>query len=314
MALPPNPNTFANNPLDRVSYKRVNADWVAEQLKNPDAFILPTWREDPFILPPAKNGEAPEVGFMRPGMFADSIAGGATVLFLGLDHKERPYFAIDLSEESDPSQQGALKGFGEFTDLRSIAPQIAAADAAIAAQAKAILKWHSTHQFCSACGAKSVIAEAGYRRDCPKCETQHFPRTDPVVIMLATYEDKALLGRQEIWPKAMFSALAGFVEPGESIEEAVARELLEEAGCKVSSVSYHSTQPWPYPMSLMIGCTAEADNQDVEPDGIEIAEARWCSRAELRDVLAGKGDGSLFVPPPFAIAHQLIRSWVDSDG
>lgn len=130
--------------------------------------------------------------------------------------------------------------------------------------------------------------------------------------MLATHGDKALLGRQEIWPKAMFSALAGFVEPGESIEEAVARELLEEAGCKVSSVAYHSTQPWPYPMSLMIGCTAEADNEEVEADGIELSEARWFSRAELRDVLAGKGDGSLFVPPPFAIAHQLIRSWVDS--
>ena len=173
-----------------------------------------------------------------------------------------------------------------------------------------MLKWHSTHRFCAQCGAPTVIAEAGYRRDCAKCKAQHFPRTDPVVIMLATFGDKALLGRQKIFPKGMYSALAGFVEPGESIEEAVARELYEEAGCRVSAVSYRSTQPWPYPMSLMIGCTAVADSEEIQIDNIELENAQWVSRDELRKVIEGKGDGSLMVPPPLAIAYQLVHGFV----
>ena len=310
MALPPNPNVFANNPLDRVSHKRADAGWVVEQLKDKNSFVLPMYKESVFMLPPAKPDGPPEVGFMRPDMFLEAFKNGASVLFLGLDKKQRAYFAVDLSDGADPSKSGTLKGFGEFGDLRSLATTIDAHDAAIAAQAKAILKWHSTHKFCSACGVPSVIAEGGYRRDCPKCKTQHFPRTDPVVIMLATHGDKALLGRQKVFPKGMYSALAGFVEPGESIEEAVARELFEEAECRVSKVTYRYTQPWPWPMSLMIGCTAEADSDFIKVDGIEVEQAHWYSRDTLRDALEGRGDGTFFVPPPFAIAHQLVRTFV----
>jgi len=310
MALPHNPNIFANNPLDRVSHKRTDADWLAGQLMHKDSFMLPMYKENIFVLPPAKPDGPPEVGFMRPNLFADALAGGATVLFLGLDQKERAYFAIDLTgSDSDPSKNGPLKGYGEFNDLRGLAMSIDAKDAAIAAQAKAVLRWHSTHKFCSTCGAASVIAEGGYRRDCPKCKTQHFPRTDPVVIMLATLGDKALLGRQKIFPKGMYSALAGFVEPGESIEEAVARELFEEAACRVSSVTYRFTQPWPYPMSLMIGCTAVADSDAIQVDGIELEEARWVSRDDLRAAMEGK-PGGIMIPPSFAIAHQLVRHFV----
>ena len=314
MGLPHNPNIFANNPLDRVSHKRLDADWIAGQLKDKNSFILPMYKENIFVLPSAKPGSPPEVGFMRTDMFAEAYKNGATVMFLGLDKKNRAYFAVDLTDQGpDPSQSGPLKGFGEFGDLRGLAMTIDASDASIAAQAKAVLKWHSTHKFCSACGAPSVIAEGGYRRDCPKCHVQHFPRTDPVVIMLAVHGDKALLGRQKIFPKSMYSALAGFVEPGESIEEAVARELFEEASCRVSQVTYRFTQPWPYPMSLMIGCTAIADNEEIAVDGIELEEARWFSRKDLRDALEGNGDGSFFVPPPFAIAHQLVRVFVEQD-
>jgi NAD+ diphosphatase len=157
------------------------------------------------------------------------------------------------------------------------------------------------------------MAEAGYKRQCPTCKAEHFPRTDPVVIMLATHGDTCFLGRQKIWPKGMHSALAGFIEPGESIEEAVARELHEEAGLTTASVSYHSTQPWPYPSSLMIGCMAVAENDSFEIDGIELSEGRWFTREEVRAVLAGKGDGSFWLPPPFAIAHQLVKTFAEQD-
>ncbi len=310
MALPQNPNIFANNPLDRVSHKRLDASWIAEQLLSKDSFMLPMYKENIFVLPPAKPDGPPEVGFMRPDLFAGAMADGASVLFLGLDKKQRAYFAIDLPGDTDPSKTGVLKGYGEFGDLRGLAMNIDAQDAAIAAQAKAVLKWHSTHKFCSACGAPSVIAEGGYRRDCPQCKTQHFPRTDPVVIMLATLGDKALLGRQKIFPKGMYSALAGFVEPGESIEEAVARELYEEAACRVSQVTYRFTQPWPYPMSLMIGCTAVADSDGIKVDGIELEEAIWVSRDDLRGALEGSRNSGVMIPPPFAIAHQLVRHFV----
>lgn len=308
MPLLHNPNVFANNPLDRMSHKRTDATWVTEKLKAKDSFVLPMYKEHIFVL--ARPDGVPEVGFMRPDMFASAYADGATVLFLGLDKKDRAYFAVDLPDAGDPSKSGVLKGLGEFGDLRALASTLNGEDAAIAAQAKAILKWHSTHKFCSTCGAPTVIAEAGYRRDCATCKTQHFPRTDPVVIMLATYGDKALLGRQKTFPKGMYSALAGFVEPGESIEEAVARELFEEAECRISSVTYRFTQPWPWPMSLMIGCSAVAETDHIKADGIEVEEANWYSRDYLRKAMEGEGDGKFFVPPPFAIAHQLVKQFV----
>ena len=185
-----------------------------------------------------------------------------------------------------------------------------APDAAILATAKQMFEWRRRHRYCAVCGQPSEAMDGGWKRKCPACETEHFPRTDPVVIMLPYHGDRCMLGRQEAWPKGMFSALAGFLEPGESIEEACARELNEEAGLHAVKVRYHSTQPWPYPSSLMIGLIAEVEDEDGSPDQTELSEVRWFTRDEARDLIAGKLDG-VAAPGKLAIAHQLIKAWVE---
>ena len=317
MALPANPNIFANNPLDRASYRRADKAWLEEQLKNPSSLFVPFRRQkrrdwEPFVLPEAQPSQGKDIGW-TPASLLPELAGGGITVFLGINKRGKALFAADVSGTKDAESHPALKGQGAFEDLRGLAMagEITPTELAIMAQAKSMIDWHSRHGFCSVCGTASEIAEAGYKRVCPSCKAEHFPRTDPVVIMLATHGDKCFVGRQEIWPKGMHSALAGFVEPGESIEEAVAREMHEEAGISVSSVSYHSTQPWPYPSSLMIGCHAVADSEEFEVDGIELSGGLWLTRDEVRKVLAGEGDGKTWFPPPFAIAHQLIKAFAD---
>ena len=190
------------------------------------------------------------------------------------------------------------------------APVCAQDYAAIIAQAKALIDWHQRHGFCPNCGTPTKIMDAGYRRLCGKCKAEHFPRVDPVVIMLATHGDACLVGRNKRFPGPMFSALAGFMEPGETIEEAVRRELMEEASVKVGEVTYYATQPWPFPSSLMIGCFAKAESRDVKADDEELAEVRWLERSLARDLIAGKQVDGIKVPPPLAIAHHLIKTWV----
>jgi NAD+ diphosphatase len=175
-----------------------------------------------------------------------------------------------------------------------------------------MIDWHQRHGFCARCGTRTTMADAGYKRVCPNCNAEHFPRTDPVVIMLATHGDACLVGRGKQFPRGMFSALAGFIEPGETIEEAVRRELMEEAGLKVGRVTYHTTQPWPFPSSLMIGCFAEAESRDTKVDETEIAEVRWLERDLARRLVKGEGVDGVWVPPAIAIAHHLIKDWADS--
>jgi len=311
MPLEKNPNIFANNPLDRASNSRTDLDWLNSQLNSPDSLFVPLWRLNPLILPPQKDGEMSDVGWLtRDAIRAFNLAEPMTVL-LGVEDG-RSYFAVDISEVRDPENKGPLAGMGSYEDLRQISMSIAGSEAAIMAQAKSMIDWHRRHKFCANCGAETEMGDAGYKRACSNCGSEHFPRTDPVVIMLATLgDDRALLGRQKKWPPKMFSALAGFLEPGESIEEAVARELHEEAGIRVKNVTYHSTQPWPYPSSLMIGCFAESETEDITVDGIELTEAHWFEKDKLRDALNGAGDGSVAVPPPMAIAHQLVKSFVE---
>ena len=172
-----------------------------------------------------------------------------------------------------------------------------------------MIDWHQRHGFCARCGSPTTMAEAGYKRVCPNCNAEHFPRTDPVVIMLATHGDACLVGRGKQFPRGMFSALAGFIEPGETIEEAVRRELMEEAGLKVGRVTYHTTQPWPFPSSLMLGCHAQALSRDFQIDGQEIEAARWLSKDEARARLAHKIEDEIKLPATIAIAHHLIRDW-----
>lgn len=317
MALPANPNIFANNPLDRASYRRADKAWLEEQLKNPSSLFVPFRRQkrrdwEPFVLPEAQPSEGKDIGW-TPASLLPELAGDGITVFLGINKRGKALFAADVSGTKDVENHPALKGQGAFEDLRGLAMagEITPTELAIMAQAKSMIDWHSRHGFCSVCGAPSEMAEAGYKRVCPSCKAEHFPRTDPVVIMLATHGEKCFVGRQEIWPKGMHSALAGFVEPGESIEEAVAREMEEEAGISVSTVTYHSTQPWPYPSSLMIGCHAVADSEEFKVDGVELSGGRWITREEARKILAGEGDGTIWLPPAFAIAHQLVKAFAE---
>jgi NAD+ diphosphatase len=315
MGIPQNPNIFANNPLDRASYRRADAGWIAGQIADPSSLFVPFYRLSPFILPEETKGAGKDVGWLKMGLLQELAGEKPLIVFLGINKRGKSLFAVDVSGLKDHENHPALKGLGAFEDLRGLAMagEITPTELAILAQGKSMIDWNQRHGFCAACGAPSDMAEAGYKRQCPTCKAEHFPRTDPVVIMLATHGDTCFLGRQKIWPKGMHSALAGFIEPGESIEEAVARELHEEAGLTTASVSYHSTQPWPYPSSLMIGCMAVAENDSFEIDGIELSEGRWFTREEVRAVLAGKGDGSFWLPPPFAIAHQLVKTFAEQD-
>jgi NAD+ diphosphatase len=197
---------------------------------------------------------------------------------------------------------------GRVAGLREAAALLAPGEAGLAAYASALLNWHRAHPHCARCGAPTDVAEAGFLRVCPACGAQHHPRTDPVVIMLVTDGDRALLGRQPIWPPGRYSALAGFVEPGESLEEAVSREVMEEAGVAVRSPRYFASQPWPFPSSLMLGFFADhAGGEPRARDG-ELEDARWFTRAELAAAAAGHGD--VLLPPPLAIARQLVDRWL----
>ena len=228
------------------------------------------------------------------------------IVFLGVMHKKRHYAllleenaALDLSEGTKPR------------DARSIAMKLGPThtDLGVIAQAKSMLDWHARHRFCAVCGAATVPEKGGYQRTCTSCGAHHFPRTDPVVIMLVEANNKVMLGRGPKLPPGFYSALAGFIEPGENLEEAVARELREEAGVKATSVTYIASQPWPWPSSLMIGCFATADDESCEPDGDEIDSLVWLSKTELEEVRAGKNP-NIAIPPPLAIARSLIDHWI----
>jgi NAD+ diphosphatase len=186
-----------------------------------------------------------------------------------------------------------------------------APDAALYAGARSLVDWHARHGFCSVCGTATAIFRAGWARKCPNCGAEHFPRVDPVVIMIAEHQGRALLGRQPAWPPGRYSALAGFLEVGESIEEAVAREIFEEAGVRVRAVRYLASQPWPFPSSLMIACIAEAEGDAITLDANELEDARWFTRDEVRQALARDPEALFGAPPPYAIAHTLLTAWAE---
>jgi NAD+ diphosphatase len=310
-------NTFAGNPLDRASDRRSDADWLAAQLASPEALGLLLWNGKPLVEDaPTTEGAAPgratvQIAYVSARMARELAGGPERLLFLGL-WQGAPVFAADLDGVADPAD-GPLEGLGRFEDLRAIALDLPGTEAGILATAKAMFEWRRKHRHCAACGQPSEVADGGWKRICPSCHAQHFPRTDPVVIMLAVKGDRCLVGRQAAWPKLMYSALAGFLEPGESIEEACARELWEEARLKTTKVRYHSTQPWPYPSSLMIGLIAEVENDDAVADQIELDEVRWMTRDETRAMLRGELIDAK-APGAIAIAHQLIRSWAEEPG
>ena len=233
------------------------------------------------------------------------------IVFLGLVDAA-PRFGCGL----DPEAVEQLKGRNDLkvTDLRSIAVQglVAADHLPPLAEAKALLGWHARHRFCSNCGAATMLIQGGWRRDCPVCHTEHFPRTDPVVIMLAISGERCVLGRSRRFAPSMWSCLAGFIEPGENIEEAVRREVAEEVGITCGRVNYFASQPWPFPSSMMIGCHAEALSDTIVIDREELEDARWFDREELALMLNRAHPQGLSTPPPVAIAHHIIRSYVEN--
>jgi NAD+ diphosphatase len=225
------------------------------------------------------------------------------LLLLGIDASGRPCFA-ELTGAGDAGPTANPRLWQMLGDLP-------ADQAAIYATARSLVDWHARHGFCAACGSPTEVRKGGWQRNCEGCGAQHFPRVDPVAIMLAEHAGRLLLGRQPRFPPKRFSALAGFIEPGESIEGAVARELWEEAGIIVHNVRYIASQPWPFPSSLMIGCTSEAQDDTLTIDTTELDEARWFTREEVAAAMAGEADAAFIAPPPFAIAHTLLAWWLN---
>jgi len=233
---------------------------------------------------------------------AAEVPADAPWVFLGLDKLEAR-FAVAVPADTPLN--------GKRLDVRAAASQMPFGSVAILGQARSLLSWHSRHQHCAVCGANTKPAKGGYQRTCESeaCKAEHFPRTDPVVIMLVIDGDCCLLGRQPRFPAGFYSSLAGFIEPGESVEEAVAREVYEEAGVRVGRVRYVASQPWPFPSSLMIGCFAEAISREIRMDSTELEDAKWFTKADVRASLAG--DGIFKCSPPFAIAHNLLQAWAE---
>jgi NAD+ diphosphatase len=299
------PITFSGSPIDRAALQRRDPSWVKGLLEDESARFLPLFKLDPLV----KLGEQRALAWATRALLED-LPKAPSPSLLGI-RDGVAHFAVDISTVEDPLQSLGFEGAASFEDLRGIAPALPEGEASIAAHARSLTDWHARHLHCAVCGANTVAEEGGGNRRCPECAAQHFPRTDPVAIAAIGLGDRCLLGRGPGWPATMFSALAGFVEPGETIEEAVRREVIEESSVVVGEVRYVVSQPWPFPSSLMIGCIGEAETDAIELDRAELEDARWFSLEEIRNALDGK-PGPLFVPPPFAVAHHLIKAWAAS--
>ncbi|CAO3418099.1 NAD(+) diphosphatase [Azospirillum doebereinerae] len=294
------PNVYAGVPLDRAALRRKNEDWLTQAWLSPDARVLPVWQTRSFVTGPA---DAARAVLVPPGAGLEGVP-----IFLGL-LDEDPIFAVDLSIAESPETLPGLEGLGRFEDLRAVGPLMPEKEGALCAYARGMAWWNARHRFCGVCGAPAASAEAGHVRICtdPACATHHFPRTDPAVIMLVHDGDRVVLGRQSRFPPGMHSVLAGFVEPGESLEETVAREVMEEVGLTVTDVRYQSSQPWPFPSSLMLGFTARATSFDIETGQDELESAQWYSRDFLRDHSPGE---EFRLPRRDSIAHRLLAEWI----
>lgn len=299
------PNVYACGSIDRAAHRRKDSDWLAAARAAPETRILPVWRARSLLTGP---DEAPRMALLHP----DGGWGDEAVL-LGL-RDGAAVFAVDLSALETPEEHPAvapcIEAGGRFADLRQVGPLMQHDEGSLCAYARGLTHWNARHRFCGVCGAPAASAEAGHVRTCsnPECGTPHFPRTDPAVIMLVhDGADRCLLGRQAAWPPGMHSTLAGFVEPGECLEEAVAREVFEEVGVRVADVRYRSSQPWPFPSSLMLGFTARALPGELTVATDELESACWVSR----DVLRTLGPGDDFrLPRLDSIARRLIEDWI----
>jgi NAD+ diphosphatase len=298
------PLPFSGSPLERENLRRRERDWLEAQSKAPESRYLPLWRLQPLL----KRGDPRELAWAKREFFEDLEAVPEPVLLGSRDGVA--HFAVDVSGVEQPDEAFGIADLASFEDLRASVAQLPAGDAAIAAQARSLVDWHARHGHCAVCGGHTRSVQGGANRICFDCQAEHFPRTDPVAIAIVTRGDRCMLGRGPGWPETLYSALAGFVEAGESLEEAVRREVLEESNVRVGAVRYVCSQPWPFPSSLMIGCVGDAESEAIEIDPAELDDARWFTRDALRAALAGRR-ADLAVPPPFAVAHHLIRAWVE---
>ncbi len=303
------PNVYTGSPLDRADGRRTDEAWIAERLADPASRWVPVWRART-LFRGLDEGQPEAVFLTGEAVTALRLAGGPWA-FLGLQDGAA-VFTVDVSAVDDPLPllpPGAAlpPGVARFEDLRQIGPGLPLHEAAILGHARGLMHWRTRHGFCGVCGGRCEPRSAGHAMACTVCQAQHFPRTDPAVIMLVHRGGRALLGHSTRFPKVtMYSTLAGFVEPGESLEEAVAREVLEESGIRVGQVRYHSSQPWPFPANIMLGFYAEGLTEEITIDPSELRDARWFSRAELRD----PGAHGFMLPPQASIARRLIEDWV----
>ena len=299
MSSPADPIAFTGNPLDRASDARADPLWIEKRLADPSSLFLPLYRGDPLI----RDNRAV---FLSAAARAE-FPSGAAMVFLGMK-RDAAHFVVDLSGAPTP-REAPFADVGAFTPLREAAFALPSDDLAIIGQARWLIDWHRRHRHCAVCGSQTEIMDGGTKRRCPECAAEHFPRSDPVAIVLATHGDACLLGRGPHFPPGFLSALAGFVEACETPEECAARELREEAGVTLTEVRYQFSQPWPFPSSLMMGFFARAKDRGLTLDLKEIEEARWVERGEILSLLAGEPRQDLRLPPRFTIARRLIERW-----
>lgn len=291
-------NVFAGAAINRLTERRNDADWIAAALSNGRARFLVAWDEG---SPIHWQGDRPAAAFLDADAVAPWLSSAREVLLLG-EVDGQVLFGLNCDEP--PAGEWSLTP----TELKAVAGLLDTRDASLLAWFRALCHWHREHRFCSRCGRPTTAVAAGHERVCDGCGTHHYPRVDPAIIVLVERDDKCLLGRQAKWPARRFSTLAGFVEPGESLEDAVAREVFEEAGVNVAAARYHSSQPWPFPASLMLGFFAEAASTRIALNDGELEEARWFSR---EDIANGLERGDFKLPSLPSVAFRLVRDWYE---
>lgn len=293
----PMPLLFSAPDVDRLAARRDDAAWLAAALTDADTRFVPVCGGDSAV---DESGGTPRPLLLDAEQAAEFLPQAQCLVLLG-NFAGHTCFALELPPETLPATQRS--------NLRRLFPLLPATDVALLAYARAMVHWHARHSFCGACGSPTESTRGGHERSCPACDTQSYPRLDPAIIVLVTHGERCLLGRQPSWPEHQFSTLAGFVEPGETLEAAVQREVKEETDIRVGAPQYQYSQPWPFPSSLMLGFRAEAETTDILCNDGELAEARWFTREEI---VSEAATGKPVLPPSLSISYRLIRDWFES--
>ena len=305
------PNHFSFGGLDRDVISREESNCLDFVLERPETRIVPVWRSLNLFSGALETGKTPVPAYLSTEEATDLIKIAKNQVYLGKQNVAKTlisYLAIDISSLEEDEATNKLAPWGKFADLREIGPLIGGIEGSILAYARGIIFWHSRNGYCGVCGKATIATKGGHQRNCTKkgCACLHFPRTDPAVIMLVKDGDRVLLGRQKIWPEGLYSTLAGFVEPGETIEHAVAREVYEESGIIVKDIIYQHSQPWPFPSSLMLGFTAEACTKKINLNDAELEDAKWFTRSEMLNF----EEQEKFLPRKVSVSRRLIDDWL----